>query len=131
MPLLRPGVEVDNRTRYPTAEVRAIIQRCMVGRRAKPPRVIVLPQRNPAGDLAFTPFDSAQPIRIWLDPPSRYPQVGARTWKEQLAKSAGHEDWHFQHPTEECRGGSCERRAERHGTRQYRRRAGRMRRREP
>ena len=48
--------------------------------------------------------------------------------QEQLAKSAGHEDWHFQHPTEECRGGSCERRAERHAVRQYRRR-GRLRRR--
>ncbi len=122
MALLRDPVVVRNRTAYPTFEVSRIVKRYMEGDPAKPPVVEVLPRRSRTDDrLGFTPFDRRQPIKLWVEPESHYPQPGARSWREELAKSAAHEDSHFQHDGDlGCPRGTCEARAERHALARYR-----------
>jgi hypothetical protein len=115
------GVRVENRTPYPTSVVRSVVRRHMRGTPRHPRLVVVGMRRGRSDDRqGFTPFNDALPIRIWLDPPSRYPQAGARSWWEELGLTAGHEDWHLRHPHEPCRDGGCERRAESHGHREWR-----------
>jgi hypothetical protein len=123
MPLLRDPVVVRNRTAYPTPEVSRIVKRYMEGNPAKPPTVVVLPRRSKSDDrLGFTPFNRKEPIKLWVEPASHYPQSGARSWREELAKSAAHEDSHFQHDGDlNCPRGTCESRAERHAQARYRR----------
>jgi hypothetical protein len=104
------------------AEVRRIVQANFPGDPRRPPTIIVLPRRSPADDReGFTPFDRSRPIRLWIEPPARYPEGRwARTWREELALSAAHEYWHWRHPDVTCPGGICERRAEGYARRMYR-----------
>jgi len=105
-------VIVENRTPYPDAEVSAIVTRGMdVGAGAKPKRVRVLYRTLPNDSrLGFTPYDHNQPISLWVEPANRYPQPGARTWRDELLTSTIHEAHHFRHPG--CHGAACETAAE-------------------
>ncbi len=115
------AVRVENRTTYPSAEVRRIVEHAMTRSHTRTPRVVVLVRRSTTDDrLGFTPFDSTQPIKLWVEPASRYPQPGARTWQEELAKSAAHEDYHFTHPNDPCPHNKCENTAEHYANRHFR-----------
>ena len=106
---------VQNRTAYPDAEVASVIRRGM-GEGPVPGRVVVSYRSGPDDDRqGFTPFDNRQPTTMHLDRPSRYPQTGAKSWRDELITTAGHEVWHFRHPTASCAKDSCEILAERHG----------------
>lgn len=108
-----PGVRVVNRTSHPTAEVRAIVSDLMRGNPRNPPTVIVHPRLSPTDNReGWTPDDRSLPIELWIEPSSRYPEPGARTWQQELALSAAHEDYHFQHPGQACPRGVCDRLAE-------------------
>ena len=123
MALLRRTVVVVNRTPwYPDAEVRAIVERNFRGVTGRPPVIVVRARTLPSDSReGFTPFDRRRPIDLWVEPPYRYPEPGARDWREELALSAAHESWHWHHPGVACVGDRCERSAEAYAQAEYRR----------
>jgi hypothetical protein len=121
--LLRPGMRVINRTPwYGDAEVRRIVASNFRGEPGRPVTIIVSGRTLPSDTReGFTPFDRRLPVELWVEPPYRYPEPGARSWREELALSAAHESWHWHHPDRACPDGICERRAERYAHAEYRR----------
>lgn len=112
---------VINHSTHPTWEVRALVERCMRGDRRHPPTVIVHNRADPKDDReGFTPFDRSKPIDLWVQPSSAYPQPGARTWVQELALSAAHEDYHYHHPGQPCPHNRCDRLAEAYAHEHYR-----------
>lgn len=119
--LSRPSVIVINKSTHPTWEVRSLVERCFRGDRHHPPTIIVHNRPNPNDDReGFTPFDRSQPVDIWLQPSRYYPQPGAKTWVEELALSATHESYHWNHPGQACPKGICEKWAEAYAHEHYR-----------
>lgn len=97
---------VRNHTEYPATEVRRLIE-LGYGRGRRPRRVVVYEKHDARdSELGFTPFDSHQATEFWLDPPGRYPQVDAHSWRDQLRQSAAHEAYHFRH-SGRCESGHC------------------------
>lgn len=118
---LRPHVRVVNCTAYPDAEVAGIVERAMVGSRSHPPTVMVRKRiRRADGREGFTPFDRSRPIDLWVQSAGNYPQPGARCWQMELALSAAHEDYHYNHPNQPCPNNRCEREAEAYAQSLYR-----------
>lgn len=119
----RRSVIVTNETPYPTAEVARIVTRGFAGAGPRPRRVIVQ-YRTLRTDTrqGFTPYDHSKPVMLWVEPANRYPQPGARSWRDELFTSAAHEAHHYRHPG--CRGGQCEVAAESYAQRE-RKRSGR------
>lgn len=105
---------VENQTPYPNAEVRRIVTNGFANGGGKMPRKVrVLYRRSKtATNLGFTPYDHSRPIDIWIEPANRYPQPGARSWRDELLTTSLHEAHHFRHPG--CRGKQCEVNAERY-----------------
>ena len=121
MPLLRPRVIVVNRTHFADSEVDGIVERALLGSRRHPPVVVVQNRTKRSDDReGFTPFDRSQPIRLWVEAANRYPEPGAACWQQELALSALHEDYHYRHAGEACKGNSCEREAEAYAQTRYR-----------
>jgi hypothetical protein len=117
----RPGVVVVNRSRHPSGDVAAIVRANIRGNPRHPRRVIVHDRERRSDDReGFTPFDPGGHIDLWVEPADRYPQPGARTWRQELAMSAAHEDYHARHPDRACPGNRCEARAESYARRTYR-----------
>lgn len=105
---------VENRTPYPDAEVRRIVVLAMkASPGATPAKIKVLYRTLPSDTrLGFTPFDRRQPISIWIEPANRYPQHGARSWRDELLTSTLHEAHHYRH--QGCHGQVCESSAEKY-----------------
>ena len=103
---------IDNQTPYPDAEVRAIVTRGMnASAGPKPAKVRVLYRTSRTDTrLGFTPYDRSRPMDIWIEPPDRYPQAGARSWRDELLTTTLHEMNHYRNPG--CRGDACEATAE-------------------
>ncbi len=90
-------MKVVNETPYPDGEVRKLVRSGMG--RVQPNEVDVHYRRSPKDDrLGFTPFDHSQPVDIWVEPPGRYPQPGARSWRDEVHQTAAHEAYHYTHP---------------------------------
>ncbi len=103
---------VENHTPYPDAEVARIVVQGY-GRGPRPQRVMVGYRTLPNDTrLGFTPFDHRRPTWLWVEPPARYPQPGARSWREELFLSAAHEAYHYR-DRGPCPAGRCEVAAER------------------
>ena len=101
---------VENRTPYPDATVKRIVEQ---GYRGGPaPRRVIVRYRTLPSDTrqGFTPYDKRLPTDLWIEPANRYPQAGARSWRDELLTSALHEAHHFRHAG--CRGNKCETAAE-------------------
>lgn len=115
------GLPVENRTPYPTAEVDYIVRRAM-GDAGKLPIGVVVHYRESPTDTreGFTPFDTSKPTDLWIEPASRYPEPGARDWREELFLDAAHEAGHTRH-VGPCPGNLCEREAEAYAHSWYRR----------
>ncbi len=121
--LLRRGVVVENRSRYPDSAVAAIVEGNMRGRPGRPATVIVRNRNLPSDTRqGFTPYDTRAPIELWIEPAYRYPEPGARSWEQELALNAAHEDYHLRHPDRLCPDGRCEIAAEAWAHREYARR---------
>lgn len=112
---------VVNHTPYPTPEVAYIVRRAMSDAGALPVRVVVNYRRSPTDTReGFTPFDRTKPTLIWVEPAGRYPEPGARSWREELFLDAAHEAGHTRHPGP-CPNGICETVAENYAHAWYRR----------
>lgn len=99
---------VVNKTPYPSAEVERLVRRAMGGRGRDPGTVLVRYRELPSDSReGFTPFDHSEPTDLWVEPPYRYPQPGARTWRHELFLSAAHEAGHTRHKGR-CVGNRCE-----------------------
>lgn len=113
-------MRVINRTPYPDAEVERLVRRGMAESTWDPATVVVMYRELPRDTReGFTPFDRSKPTELWVEPPYRYPQPGARTWRHELFLSAAHEAGHTRHPGP-CPHNVCELVAENYAQAWYR-----------
>jgi len=113
---------IENKTPYPDAEVAKIVRSAAAASPHGPkPQLVVVRYRTLPADtrLGFTPYDHRYPMELWVEPPDRYPQPGARSWREELTLSTLHEMNHYRH--KDCHGQRCEAAAENYAQKERRR----------
>lgn len=113
-------MDVVNRSSHPTAEVDRVVLAGWTGRerprvrdlwRKRGPTIVVHRRVSHADDReGFTPFGHAGPVDLWVEDSNRYPQPGARDWRQELLMSAAHEHYHYLHNEApgSCRHDACE-----------------------